>query len=813
MTISTTIVKNSYSGDGSTASFSYTFKVLAESDLTVIIRSALGTETTKTLTTHYTITGVGDAAGGSITFTAGNIPSATETVVLLRDTTQTQAIDYVANDPFPAESHEEGLDRSVILSQEIQEEVDRSIKLSRTNTMTNTQFTVGPTDRANKVLSFDSSGELSVTQELGVFKGNWSSGETYAVRDLVKDTTNDNIYICQTAHTSSGSLPLSSNTDIGKWSLIVDAASATTSATAAAASATASANSASASASSASTATTQAGIATTQATNSANSATASANSATASASSATAAANSASAAEATFDLFDDSYLGAKASNPTVDNDGDALQDGALYFDTTNNVMKVYDLGSTTWFQLTPTVSNQTNINTVAGISSDVTAVAGDATDIGTVASNLTGTNTIGTVAGSIANVNNVGGSIANVNTVATNIASVNNFGEVYRISATAPTTSLNSGDLYFDTTTNILNVYGASGWQNAGSSVNGTSQRYNYTATASQTTFTGVDNNGNTLAYDAGYIDVYLNGVKLLNGTDVTVSSGTSVVLATGATAGDIVDIVAYGTFSVASLNADNLDSGTVPSARVSGAYTGITQTGTLANSGATVTTFNRTTDDGDILELQKDGTTVGSIGVQSGDRFYVASGSGLDGIGIDGHLFPTDNTGVLNDDNMDLGLSNSRWKDLYLGGGLYVGGTGTANKLDDYEEGTWSPAIIVNGEVRTTFYVNNNKYRKIGRLVTISCMIRASGNSPTGAVTIGGTLPFTPEHGFTIRPSNRALDFDNNEHLKVNASDTTIYTRTSYDQDYTETNNEVTTADTRSIKVLEFSATYHTTA
>jgi hypothetical protein len=133
-----------------------------------------------------------------------------------------------------------------------------------------------------------------------------------------------------------------------------------------------------------------------------------------------------------------------------------------------------------------------------------------------------------------------------------------------------------------------MKVYGSSGWQNAGSSVNGTSQRYNYTATASQTTFTGADNNGNTLTYDAGYIDVYLNGVKLLNGTDVTVTSGSSVVLATGATAGDIVDIVAYGTFSVASINANNLDSGTVPSARISGAYTGITQTGTLTSFAST---------------------------------------------------------------------------------------------------------------------------------------------------------------------------------------------------------------------------------
>ena len=130
MTISTTTVKNSYSGDGSTTTFNYTFKVLSNTDLTVIIRNSLGTETTKTLSTHYTITGVGDAAGGSVTFTAGNIPSATDTVVLLRDTAQTQSIDYIANDPFPAETHEEGLDRSVILSQELQEEVDRSIKIS-----------------------------------------------------------------------------------------------------------------------------------------------------------------------------------------------------------------------------------------------------------------------------------------------------------------------------------------------------------------------------------------------------------------------------------------------------------------------------------------------------------------------------------------------------------------------------------------------------------------------------------------------------------------------------------------------------------
>ena len=65
---------------------------------------------------------------------------------------------------------------------------------------------------------------------------------------------------------------------------------------------------------------------------------------------------------------------------------------------------------------------------------------------------------------------------ANVTTVANNLSSVNNFAEVYRISSSAPTDSLNVGDLYFDTTANELKVYKSSGWAAAGSTVNGTSK-------------------------------------------------------------------------------------------------------------------------------------------------------------------------------------------------------------------------------------------------------------------------------------------------------------------------------------------------
>ena len=438
MTVSSTTTKNSYSGNGSTHSFAYGFKIFADADLTVLIRSSTGTETLKTLNTHYVVTNAGNASGGNVLFkfntgntgdahysATDNRPASGETVVIRRNLTLTQGTDYVENDPFPAESHENALDRVTFISQQQQEELDRSIKLSRTNTMTSTEFTTSATDRANKVLSFDGSGELAVTQELGTFKGDWAASTSYLVRDIVKDTSTNNIFIVTAAHTSSGSQPLTTNANSAKYSLIVDAASATTSATNAAASATtattkaseaatsatnaatsetnaatsastattkaseastsatnaatsattastqataastsatAAASSATAAASSetaaassetnastsASTATTKASEASTSATNAANSATTATTQATTAttqatnaASSATAAAASAAAAATSADNFDDTYLGAKSSDPSVDNDGDALNAGDLYFNTTSNKLRVY----------------------------------------------------------------------------------------------------------------------------------------------------------------------------------------------------------------------------------------------------------------------------------------------------------------------------------------------------------------------------------------------------------------------------------------------------------------------------------------
>ncbi len=130
--------------------------------------------------------------------------------------------------------------------------------------------------------------------------------------------------------------------------------------------------------------------------------------------------------------------------------------------------------------------------------------------------------------------------------------------------ATAPTVD-NDGDalvigtLYFNTATSTMQVYGSSGWVPAGSSVNGTSERFKYTATAAQTTFSGADDNSNSLAYDSGFLDTYLNGIRLVNGADFTATSGTSLQLSAGASVGDVLEVVTFGTFTLANQSIDDM--------------------------------------------------------------------------------------------------------------------------------------------------------------------------------------------------------------------------------------------------------------
>ena len=850
MTISTTTILNSFSGNGSTTAFTYTFPINTTGEISVIERSATGVETVKTEGTGSTNYGIADtgASGGIVTMVTA--PASGTTLVIRRNTEFTQETDYVANDPFPAETHEDALDKLQMQNQELEEELNRSIKISRTNTMTSTEFTTSAADRANKILSFNAAGELAVAQELGTFKGNSATTTTaaFVVRDIVKGTTTaqlNNIYICIQASPVGTAL-----TNTSFWVVIVDAVSAAASAT----------------------------TATTKATAAASSATAAAASETAAETAETNAETAETNAAASFDSFDDRYLGAKSSNPSTDNDSNALITGALYFNTSTSQIFNWTAADA-WEAIKPTSTQQTAINALAAsaviadmailgttdvvndmnilatndVVSDMNVLATsdvvtDMNVLGTAdvvndmnvlgssatvtAMNLLGTsavvtdmgilgtadvvtdmnvlatsdvvadmNTLGTAA-IVGNMNLLGTStvVGNMATVVSNLSSVNNFGEVYRIASSAPSSSLNSGDLYFNTSTNVLNVYGASGWQNAGSSVNGTSNRFKFVASGTPTSFSGNDANGKSLSYDAGFIDVYLNGIKMVNGTDVTVTSGSAIVFASAVTNGDIIEAVAFGTFAVANLNASNLSSGTVPTARLSGAYTGITSLGTitsfrstgiddnsnalamtidssenvlvgvtstsepgignttaglsLRNSGSIASSrdgdtagyFNRNTNDGSIISIRKAGTEVGSletVAVSSSGRLIVKSKT------FDGFL---DRAGTTiakwmsasftpgADNTFDLGRSSERWKDIYLSGGAFIGGTGTANKLDDYEEGTFTP----NDQSGASLNFNpQGQYTKVGSIVHFSVNINVPSTSSSAGIIIGG-LPFT---------------------------------------------------------------------
>ena len=173
--------------------------------------------------------------------------------------------------------------------------------------------------------------------------------------------------------------------------------------------------------------------------------------------------------------------------------------------------------------------------------------------------------------------------------------------------------------------------------------------------------------------------------------------------------------------------------------------------------------TVNRATSDGDIIELQKDGSTAGTIGSEGGDALYIQSGT-TSGAGL--HMHPTAGNvnparnGAKVDNAIDLGRSTHRFKDLYLGGNLYIGGTGSANALDDYETGTFTPLMLGGTTNPSSTVAGSGEYVKIGNLVHI--YIRFYNVNTTGA---SGYVRITGQP-FTGNPTNQPVnmmsyDFD----------------------------------------------------
>ena len=308
-----------YTGSAGVGPYSFSFEILANTDIAVYKDSTL-----LTLTTDYTVT-INANGTGSVTLvvaaTAGN------NITLVGDRAIARATDFVTGGDLFANSLNDEFDSLVIFSQQTDEKAERGLKAPVTDPTDINMVLPSKTSRAGKILAFDSLGNPAVGEDIGNWRGSWAAGTSYSVRDLVKDASNNNVYRANTAHTSSGTTPISSNADVAKWDLVIDAVSPASSAAAAAASASAASTSASNAASSASTASTQA--------------TNASNSATAAQTAQTAAESARDSALAAYDNFDDRYLGAKSSNPTLDNDGNALLAGSLYYNTVVPEMRLY----------------------------------------------------------------------------------------------------------------------------------------------------------------------------------------------------------------------------------------------------------------------------------------------------------------------------------------------------------------------------------------------------------------------------------------------------------------------------------------
>ena len=543
MTISSTTSSVILNADGSTHNFSFNFKILSATDLKVIVRSTTGVETEKTLNSQYIIpsSSIGQDSGGNVLFkyntgTSGDAhysatdyrPANGEKVILRRQPVQEQQLNLVNNDPFNAELIEESLDKLTMQVQALQEEVDRTFRLSRTNILDKDgaqinnaffQLSDDVATRKGKYLQFNSttgviepsatSGDVTtlaaVTTDIALL-ADIQDGTSATNTLTVVSGISGNVTTCASISSDITSVAgISSNvtTVAGKASLITSDF-----------------------------ATDMALIDSTFVTKM--------NLVTSSFVTDISAVTSDFISDmslVTADFISD--LNTLASSSIVDDlnilaTSDIVDDMALLA-TSSNVTAMANLG------VSSVITNMANLN-ASGVITNIGTVAGSISNVNTVAaadSNISALN----ASGVIANIATVAGANSNISTVATNISGVNSFAERYRIASSAPSSSLDAGDLYFDTSTNKLNVYDGSNWASTAEAAQRTVTTHNVTSAGTQTI---------SVSYTVGLVDVYLNGLKLnISEGDATASNGTSVVV-TGASVGDIIEVVALSAFNSA---------------------------------------------------------------------------------------------------------------------------------------------------------------------------------------------------------------------------------------------------------------------
>ena len=321
------------SGAGGAGPYAFTFEILANTDIAVY-----KDDTLLTLTTHYTVS-IAANGTGSVTITAAGLalaPVSPTQYAIVGNRTIARATDFTTGGDFFANTLNDELDQQTIFAQQNSEGLSRALQAPQTDPTTINMILPRKTDRANKTLAFDADGNPSI----GISAADISNAVTYATNAANSATAAASSASSASSSASSATSSAStattqaSNASTSASNASTSASNASTSATNAAASASSASTSASNASTSATNAAASASTATTQATNAA----ASASSAASAQSAAEAARDSALAA---YDNFDDRYLGSKTSDPTLDNDGNALVGGALYFNSVSGVMNLY----------------------------------------------------------------------------------------------------------------------------------------------------------------------------------------------------------------------------------------------------------------------------------------------------------------------------------------------------------------------------------------------------------------------------------------------------------------------------------------
>ena len=220
MTVSSSTARVSYSGNGSTTAFAVPFYFLANAQLTVTLRLADGSESTKVLGTDYTVTGAGVLTGGTVTMTTA--PASGTTLVVTRNVPLTQETDLQPNDRLPAETLEQSIDKLTMISQQIDEVIDRTLKAPVSDSASLDMTIPGSADRAGKFLKFDTNGEptaatspeSAITVEDYGAVGNGVADDTAAIQAALNALSSGDTLLFSNNYKVTASLTITSKSRI-----------------------------------------------------------------------------------------------------------------------------------------------------------------------------------------------------------------------------------------------------------------------------------------------------------------------------------------------------------------------------------------------------------------------------------------------------------------------------------------------------------------------------------------------------------------------------------------------------------------------